>query len=73
MGAADVLAGLLIIILNITKLPAAVGLIVKSAFKPPALAGGAVGVLAVCLCMAAGNADRAEELRSSGDGKETRK
>ncbi|MBR3556714.1 MAG: DUF3789 domain-containing protein [Oscillospiraceae bacterium] len=37
------------------------------------LAGGAVGVLAVCLCMAAGNADRAEELRSSGDGKETRK
>ncbi|MBR3196521.1 MAG: sodium:alanine symporter family protein [Clostridia bacterium] len=49
MGAAYVLAGLLIIILNITKLPAAVGLIVKSAFKPPALAGGAVGTFFICM------------------------
>ena len=31
--------------------------------------GGAVGVLTVCLCAAAGNADRAEELRLRGGGK----
>ncbi len=37
------------------------------------LAGGTLGALAVCLCMAAGNADRAEELRSPGEGNETGK
>ena len=29
--------------------------------------GGAVGLLTACLCMAAGNADRAEELHIRGE------
>ena len=37
------------------------------------LAGGILGALAMCLCIAAGNADRAEELRSPGEGNETGK
>ncbi len=32
------------------------------------LAGGTLGALAVCLCMAAGSADRAEERRIPGSG-----
>ena len=34
--------------------------------------GGAVGVLAVCLCIAAGDADRAEGLRRRENGKRPR-
>lgn len=34
--------------------------------------GGTVGVLAVCLCMAAGSADRAEELRAREKGEGTK-
>lgn len=43
MGGAYVLAGLLIIILNITKVPAAIALIVEAAFNPRAMTGGAIG------------------------------
>ena len=43
MAGAYLLCGLLIIVLNITNVPAAIGIIVKAAFKPSAAVGGAVG------------------------------
>lgn len=43
MGGAYLLAGLLIIILNISQIPAALGQIIKYAFRPASLAGGAAG------------------------------
>lgn len=43
MGGLYILAGLLVIILNITQVPAAIATIVVSAFKPAAATGGFVG------------------------------
>jgi len=44
-----VAAGLIIILLNITELPAAIGLIVSSAFTGPAAVGGATGGIVVAI------------------------
>ena len=52
MGGAYILAGLAIIFLNLPLLPDAVVSIVKYAFTPASLAGGAVG--SVLLCMKSG-------------------
>ncbi len=49
MGGAYILAGLLIIILNITQVPDAIAQIVKCAFTPTALAGGAIGSVFTCI------------------------
>ena len=49
MGGAYILAGLAIIILNIRLLPSAVADIVRYAFTPASLAGGAVGSVFVCI------------------------
>ncbi len=49
MGGAYVLAGLLIILLNIQLLPDAIVEIVKGAFTPTSLAGGAVGSVFMCI------------------------
>lgn len=49
MGGAYVLAGLLIILLNIQLLPGAIVEIVKGAFTPTSLAGGAVGSVFMCI------------------------
>lgn len=49
MGGLYILAGLVIIVLNITSLPGAVVEIVKGAFTPTALAGGAVGSVLSCI------------------------
>lgn len=49
MGGAYVLAGLAIIIINITSVPAAIALIVKSAFNPASMTGGVVGSILVCM------------------------
>lgn len=49
MGGAYVLAGIAIILINITKVPAALALILKSAFNPSAFTGGAVGSILVCM------------------------
>lgn len=45
MGGAYIIAGLAIIVLNITEVPAAVAEIIRSAFLPTSLAGGAVGTI----------------------------
>lgn len=45
MGGAYILSGLLIIIINITRVPDAIGQIVRYAFQPASLAGGATGSL----------------------------
>lgn len=44
MAGAYLIFGLLIIVMNITKVPAAIALIVKAAFNPEAVLGGAAGV-----------------------------
>ena len=44
MAGAYLLAGLLVIVLNIGKVPAAIALIVKAAFNPQAALGGAAGI-----------------------------
>ena len=44
MAGAYLLSGLLIIILHITAVPAAIGLIVRAAFAPSAALGGAAGI-----------------------------
>lgn len=49
MGAAYIIAGLTIIILNINMLPSAIVDVVKSAFAPSAVTGGAVGSVFVCM------------------------
>lgn len=49
MGAAYVLAGLTLILVNITSVPAAIAEVVKCAFTPTALAGGAVGSVFMCI------------------------
>ena len=45
MGIAYILAGLIVIVLNITQVPAAIGLILKEAFTFRAAAGGTVGTI----------------------------
>lgn len=49
MGGLYILGGIAIILLNITHVPAAIVLIVKSAFNPAAFTGGAVGSIFVCM------------------------
>ncbi len=49
MAATYVIAALIIIICNITKVPAALALIVKSAFGLKAVAGGALGAMMVAM------------------------
>lgn len=49
MGGAYILAGLLIILLHITQVPAAIGEIFVSAFSPKAATGGAIGSIFVCM------------------------
>ena len=49
MGAAYIIAGLVIIIINIKMLPSAVADIVSGAFQPSAVTGGAVGSVFVCM------------------------
>lgn len=49
MGAAYLIAGFAIIILNIQMLPTAIGDVVKCAFQPSAVTGGAVGSVFVCM------------------------
>ena len=45
MGIAYILAGLAVIVLNITEVPAAIGLILREAFSFKAAAGGTVGTI----------------------------
>lgn len=49
MGGAYILAGLLIIVLNITHVPGAIADIVRCAFTPQAATGGIVGSVFVCM------------------------
>jgi len=49
MGGAYILAGLVIIALNIQQLPSAISQIFVSAFNPSAVTGGAVGSIFVCM------------------------
>ena len=49
MGGAYLLAGLLIIILNIGQVPAALGIMVKGAFNPSSVTGGVVGSILVTM------------------------
>ncbi len=49
MGGAYILGGILIIVLNIQAVPAALVEIVKGAFNPAAVTGGAVGSVLVCM------------------------
>ena len=51
MGCAYLIAGLFIIILNITQVPAAVWTILKAAFNPSAATGGIVGSILVTMKM----------------------
>jgi AGCS family alanine or glycine:cation symporter len=51
MGGAYLIAGLFIIILNITQVPAAVWTILKAAFNPSAATGGIVGSILVTMKM----------------------
>jgi len=44
MAGAYLLCGLLVIVLNIGQVPAAIGLIIKAAFDPSAVFGGAAGI-----------------------------
>lgn len=49
MGAAYILSGLVVIVLNIQSVPSALVDIVKGAFAPQAVTGGAVGSVLVCM------------------------
>ncbi len=49
MAGSYILAGLVIIFMNITEVPAAIALIVKSAFTPEGATGGAVGSIFVVI------------------------
>ena len=51
MGGAYLIAGLFIIILNITKVPGAIGTIVQAAFNPSAATGGVIGSILVTMKM----------------------
>ena len=49
MGGAYILGGLLIIVLNISQVPGAIALILKAAFTPRAVTGGAVGSIFIAM------------------------
>lgn len=49
MGGAYILCGLTVIILNLSSVPGAVGLIFKAAFTPKAVTGGAVGSIFIAM------------------------
>lgn len=49
MGGAYILCGLAVIILNLSSVPGAVGLIFKAAFTPKAVTGGAVGSIFIAM------------------------
>jgi len=49
MGIAYILAGLTVIVLNITEVPAAIGMILKGAFSPQGVTGGAVGSMFIVM------------------------
>lgn len=49
MGAAYILSGLLVILINIQHVPAALAEIIRCAFAPTALAGGTVGSVFLCI------------------------
>lgn len=51
MGGAYLIAGLFIIILNITKVPGAIGTIVQAAFNPSAATGGVIGSILITMKM----------------------
>ena len=49
MGGAYILAGLMVIILNIGQVPAAIGAILEGAFAPAGITGGAVGSVFIAM------------------------
>ena len=49
MGGAYILAGLAVIVLNLPQVPAALGQIIKGAFDPAAVTGGAIGSMFVAM------------------------
>lgn len=49
MAGSYILAGIAIILINITQVPAAIGMIVEGAFSPAGVTGGAVGSMFVCM------------------------
>ena len=49
MGGLYILGGIVVILLNITQVPAAIATIFQSAFNPSAFTGGAVGSIFVCM------------------------
>ena len=49
MGGAYILAGIAVLVLNLPDVPAAIGEIVRGAFNPQAITGGAVGSVFVCM------------------------
>ena len=49
MGGAYILAGIMVIILNLPQVPAAIGQIVRGAFDPAAVTGGAIGSMFVAM------------------------
>ena len=49
MGGAYILAGLAVVLLNIGQVPAALGQIIKGAFDPAAVTGGAIGSIFVAM------------------------
>ena len=49
MGGAYILAGLFVIILNLPQVPAALGQIIRGAFDPAAVTGGAIGSMFVAM------------------------
>ena len=51
MGGAYLLAGLVIIFINITKVPGAIGTIIQAAFNPAAATGGVIGSILVTMKM----------------------
>ena len=49
MGIAYILAGLMVIVLNIKEVPAAIGMILEGAFSPRGVTGGAVGSMFIAM------------------------
>ena len=49
MGGAYILAGLFVIILNLPQVPAALGQIIRGAFDPAAVTGGAIGSMFIAM------------------------
>lgn len=49
MGGAYILAGIAILVLNINRVPAALTEIIKAAFSPSSVSGGAIGSVIVCM------------------------